>query len=477
MLPVSSAEVARLAVGRRALGDSWDGLDRDLRAHPARLVEHVVPLVRLAWRHTELRTPLRRLTYVRRPLPIDTLLAGLGVEPGHEHASLFTAVLTVREGTAIGVSGHLRSALRTALGLAQPKPPHASQHTHHLALAEVCQAVDGVERPEATDCLAGLRWWCDKVHHLAASGPLGAERWAAQDVRQNEQLWERARSLSLAGDHIAAAVLYRRCIANDGDDSYAWHYLGFNLDLAGRERLEAEEAFARAVELDPTNAWWNGRLVTFLIGQVRYRDAEAACEEALATIDPSGARVDPWLVHHFYRHVVNAWLDAGELRRARRAFDTIPGALRSDPSCHEIERRLVDMEEAFVLGGAMRPYGLLGEARWEPRQLPAAVEGRALARWYAGRIVKVGADGVQIRAATTKDDLRSRRLLAATISASEWRVWGGPLLGPQLEGRFVEIREYGEVGDTVTVVGVLDASSVPRRDPAGRAWLDAWTEP
>ena len=73
------------------------------------------------------------------------------------------------------------------------------------------------------------------------------------------------------GAYATAADLYQRVVEADGQDAYAWEYLGFNLArAAGRDqcsqsfRPRIEEALRRATQLDPTNPLYQGRLLGYL---------------------------------------------------------------------------------------------------------------------------------------------------------------------------------------------------------------------
>jgi len=471
--------VARLVIGRFALGDDIDRIEHDVSRVGLRPRPHVEALVSLASNHREgevLLSALQRVSRLRRPLPCSAAARAAGLDENHPHIDLINACVGYEQSDrSVRWSEPVATALRASLGLCNAPEPQVQEG--HYALAEACETVDGVDRPEDTEGLAHLRHWAEKVHHLARSGDLGAEAWARQDIRQVEQLWERARALSLEKRYVEAVELYRRCVDSDPADAYAWHYIGFNLDQVGKDRGATETALRRAVKLETENPWWNSRLVTWLIGQVRYRDAEQAWELALGHIDPSGTREDVWLAHHLYRHVVGAWLDAGEIGRARTVFEVIPERLRQDPSLRELEARLVDYEEAYELQGSVRPYGLLGEARWQPRALPeASEEGQPLRRWYGGRVVGVGDDGVQIRAASSSPG--QRRVMAYTATWDEWRQWGGIPHRSELQDRFVELGEYGNQDDEEELlVRLLDRASRPDTQAPGRSWVDSWRHP
>src|SRR6185312_15085800 len=116
-----------------------------------------------------------------------------------------------------------------------------------------------------------------------------------------------------------AATVYEECMKRFGEDPYSAHYLGFNIDRAGRqapERLpEAERWLRLAVDLDEGNPWWNGRLVTFLIREARYIAARSEWFKAVERIDPENERVrrDSWLASHVHYWVASEWLEQGQV--------------------------------------------------------------------------------------------------------------------------------------------------------------------
>lgn len=468
--------VYRLAVGRMALGDDLDRIQLDLNRgglQPRPHVDALLSRVQASPRFAELIDPLSRVSRLRRPLPLQAVMEALGLPDGDPDLDLFTACLGYTQADdTVRWSETVLDALRDALHQGIERQPHAINQHHH-ALASACKTVDGVDEPERAQGLAGLRYWSEKVHHLACSGELGADEWSKQSGLQNEQLWERARALSWSGAYAEATELYRRCVRQDPDDAYAWHYLGFNLDKEGTDRGATEHAFEQAVSLQSGNPWWNARWITWLIGQVRYADAERAWEDALGHIDPSGTRNDPWLVHHFYRHVIAAWLGCGEVGRARAALEALPKKLRASGEALALEAVIVDFEEGFELQGSVRPFGLVGQERWQRRSLPDHTEnGTALRRWYAGQVVRSGDEGVVVRFATAENE--GRRVVINTLDWETWAQGGGSRIPSELGGRFVEIGEYGAGEESLLLIRLLDRVQRPAGDGVGRSWMGPW---
>ncbi|TVQ88164.1 MAG: hypothetical protein EA397_17365 [Deltaproteobacteria bacterium] len=209
--------VCRLAVGRIALGDDLDRVERDLARSGLQPRPHVEALVALATSHERcapLLSALARVSRLRRPLPVEAVLRALELPADHPDLDLFTACVGYEQADGSARwSESVLDGLRDALRQGHPREVDDTQDViqQHHSLAAACKMVDGVDEPERAKGLAGLRFWSEKVHHLARSGSLGAEEWEDQDVRQSEQLWERARTLSWLGRYDEAAQLYRRC--------------------------------------------------------------------------------------------------------------------------------------------------------------------------------------------------------------------------------------------------------------------------
>jgi tetratricopeptide (TPR) repeat protein len=462
-LPHVSPIVARLAVGRIALGEDKDQVIADVRARPTWMAPHVHALLRSTTEHPELADALARVANLRRPIPKAQLLQAVPIVS--EWAPLLTSVLGYTANGGVRFSEPVLAALRAHGDLILRSDPKA-----HMAVAKAYEHEDGLADPSQIQHLPRARCWTEKVHHFAHGGPEGLARWREQTITQNELRWVAARALSRDGGFREAADLYEQCVREDEGDDYAWHYLGYNLDRLGHDTTRVKLALENAVELSPANPWWNARHITWLIDQVRYAEALEAWERALTEIDPSRSSDDPWLVRHFHRHVVAAWLDAGEVSRARAAYEAIPERLRGEDSAVELERRLVDYEEAQALQGSVRPYGLIGAARWEPRALPAQLDnGSALTRWYACHVQGVGDDGVRLRAATSSPT--DRRVLAYTAPWATWRAWGGSDQHNELHDRFAELGEYGDTETVlVRVLPRVERPVVERRSP----WVEAW---
>ncbi|MCC6558558.1 MAG: hypothetical protein IT372_36955, partial [Polyangiaceae bacterium] len=246
----------------------------------------------------------------------------------------------------------------------------------------------------------------------------------------------------------------------DDRDAYAWHYLGYNLDRAGRQRREAEHAFRAAVEIRPDHPWYNGRLVTFLIEQARFRDAEQEWSRAVLRMDPHGEHVltSPWLAREVHQWVVRAWLRFGEVRRARSVFDDIP----EEPFCdqgwyRDLQHALLDAEEAVRLGESVYPAEMPMDKRWTlPTDLVSEHDamGRPLRHWFPGRVVGFDDLGIHTALAVPEKDPSARRIIARTLSIEEWRQHGF-CPAEEAEGKYLVLAIYVDPEGGEEVVQIL----------------------
>src|SRR5512140_486209 len=346
----------RLAVGLLALGASPHDVLPRLGYAP------LEPLLRTLFGDRPDLAPvcdgLVRLSRARRPLPLDIAkqLARLPVkhEPFAVHCIGYGRE-TVR----------MSEPVREAMG-ELPGSRMLREEAHQL-LAAHHRTLDGVMSPARADWPSALHW-LEKVHHLGHGGPTCAEEWSQQELPSRELFWDRARMLSVEReDYQGAAEVYRRCLDRFGDDDYSCHYYAFNLDRAGRDPGTVEIYFRRAVELDPDNPWWNGRLVNFLIDRARFDAARKEWADAIRRVDPDGSRVQETsdLALEMHRWVIRNWLRHGEAVEAREALEAIPARWRERTSeLRFLAQRLGDLEEAIELGESVYPASEPLERRW-----------------------------------------------------------------------------------------------------------------
>lgn len=309
----------RLAVGLVALGESPRAAVRLLRAEPPipGLVREITNRVKARPRILEAVT---RLLAIRRPIDTATFSRFVAAPP--EQVSLMTQCLGYgAEQTR--VAPPIRAQMRSFLDQEERTSEQA-----HEELARHYAGLDGAN-DVSTLGVEQVRSWCEKTHHLALSGAAGLARWNEQVLPSPEFYWDKARHLSIVErDYSGAAEVYRRCTEAFPQDDYAWHYMAFNLQRAGKAREGVEAAYRKAIELDLENPWWNSRLVTFLIGDAQPAAARLEWSEAIARVDPDGdqLRNGTWLAKHLYRWVAEAWLGAGRAAWAVEVLGPIPQA-------------------------------------------------------------------------------------------------------------------------------------------------------
>lgn len=361
--------------------------------------------------HRELASGLTSVLAARGELPLDVAerLAGLP----EEHRSLLRDCVGYQsEAGAL----HVTETVRLALGSASPEA--------HRRLAEHYQTLDG-QRSLATLDAEHARAWLEKVHHLAHGGPETGPWWDEQTRDARELFWDRGRALSIDEQlHRLAAEVYRACVGRFPDDAYAWHYLGYNLDRAGVEPLLAEEALRKAAVLEGDNRWWHSRLVTFLVEQARYADAEEATRTALNQLDTDGSRVDEdsQLCRDFHGWVVTAWLDAGEVARARQTFDLLPPeVVAREEVLRLLKWRLEDAEETERLGDSVHPPGVRMDHRWRrpARIAEQGPDGARLIEALPARVVMATEEAITLVVGVTVDG--QHELVRAEITADEWK--------------------------------------------------------
>jgi hypothetical protein len=80
------------------------------------------------------------------------------------------------------------------------------------------------------------------------------------------------------------------------------------------------------VSLARENAWWNARLVAFLIDDGQPGAARREWEAAIDRVDIDGSqlRCTPWLAESFVFWVADAWYRAGRVNRAAEVLRTLP---------------------------------------------------------------------------------------------------------------------------------------------------------
>lgn len=442
-LPITPLQF-RLAVGLEALG-AFSEAEADVLASAGSSL-HVLQnrLMRALVARPELAASAYRLAMARRPVPVAQLAELTRVPDEHapllEHCLAYGSTgVRMHEVVRSGVANLRREPrLRGALFNTE-EDSHGRYARHHGLLDGTSSMLDSASPLD----------WLERVHHLGHAGPEAEDEWASLELASREQYWDRGRALSRHGHHADAAEVYRVCLQRFGErDAYAQHYRAFNLDRGAGAFEVARSAYAKAVEIDPSNPWWNGRLVTFLIRNAQFLAARRTWGEALTNVDPNDVEVhsdDGWLAKHLHRWVVTAWLEVGQVELAREAFDAIPLELvAAHELLRDLEHRLLDAEEARDLGESVYPASIPPSERWQgPRHLPDERDGQSLRAWYPGRVIEADASGVLIVFAVPHAEEAQRRVKSRTLSLKEWSAASGS----RATG-FIEIGSY-EGGELV----------------------------
>lgn len=433
----------RLLVGVTALGGSPTEIAPSLWGGVGQLTPLLGRLVQLLTltEHATLRDSVSRLIRARFPLPRDKALQIAA--PPEQHAPLLAECLGYAHGSVLRVPDAVRSALRWGL----QRLPESDEQTHS-AFGRYHESLDGASSPPAT--VPAMFNWLERIYHLGRTGPAGEDAWKLLTLASSEQLLDRAWSLSVEyHDYSGAANLYKELTQRDSSDSYPWHYLGFNLQRCGASPVDVETAYRTAVSLDRTNPWWNSRLVTFLIDDLRYRAADEEWKACIERLDPTETIVQdrPWLAHHVHRWVAHTWLNHGEVDRARAVFSRIPLAVvAADPELLRLAHRLHDCVEAVTLGESVYPAHAPIRERWvAPRAVPERHDDTLLSRWMPGRILSVHGESV----ALVVVDPKTRRVFKQEVERRQWREWART---SPVEGAFFEIGFYGPDEKLVEVI-------------------------
>ncbi|HWO25419.1 MAG TPA: hypothetical protein VNO30_42050 [Kofleriaceae bacterium] len=361
---------------------------------------------------------VQRLLIARRPLPLDEVRKLSGVD--EEYLPLLTSCIgygreqvRVPERTRQILMTHFRRA-------ANPAPP--DEQATHAELARYYENLDGEVAPSHLNADRAIAW-LEKVHHLAWGGEATRQSWEAQRHLGREQIWERARHLSLVRRRYdEAARLYRRCIEDFGEDSYSLHYEAFNLERAHGPKRLVRDGYAAAVAMDKDNPWWNARWTTFLIANGTLAEAEHAWREALRYVDPTGDRMaaSPWLALHLHQWVCRQWLALGYVQEARSVLDEIyPRWLDSEHDLSALRSLVEDHEEGLRLGESVYPAEVPQHERWQkPRVLDARnADKHELRRWWPGRVL----DAHPTEVVAVIADTQTRLAQQVTFTDREWR--------------------------------------------------------
>lgn len=241
-----------------------------------------------------------------------------------------------------------------------------------------------------------IRHELEVIHHLTEAGDVGAlDQIQPYFVEQWDAL---GRSLSLKRRFPEAVRAYERALSHDPEDSYAHHYVAFNLDIQGREAGRVEAEYRAALEREPTHPWYHARHVCFLIARGRTSDARVAWGEALERIFPEGAHEDFRLYEEAHRQVARLLLHRGELAFAREVLEDVPPRHHA-PWHAALVRLLISLEEAEKNHLVFPPH-LPVEERWSgPHLIRDPGDLAAVKSWTPARVAKTDEDALRLRIA------------------------------------------------------------------------------
>lgn len=412
----------RLAVALVALGRRTTRVVAALRGPQATTSLSNALLDELA-RKPGLARGLAKVALARFHLSMEDAISLAALPP--DHLPLLTHCLSDRD-DVLRMSEVVRSSIADLA--TEPELTHYELARRHAALDGTASVL---ESPSPVD-------WLERTHHLGRSGARGADEWAELDKLAPELFWERGRALSLAGRLEEAAAVYDECRRRFEGDDYAHHYFAFNRDRAGFDDDATETAYRKAIELQPSNAWWNSRLVTYLVATHRYIAARQAWAEACERVDRDGVGGD-WIARHFHRWVVDAWLDRGEVELAREAFEAIPSELHRHPALVELVQRFRDLEEAARLGESVYPASVAMDDRWCRPLLVSnrGPRGEALIQWYPARVVEAGDEQVLLTLGVAGEEGPSTMLKELTRGA-----WNEAAQSQETPSGYWEIGSY-----------------------------------
>lgn len=317
-------------------------------------------------RRSELRQAWAALALARFAIDqdlVDTLTSGLR----DRDRELLLRVCLLHDGSGWTMHPSLR-------GLARDRRASDPAVKDHELLARGWKARALQPREKRDDTIA----WLEQFHHYAAAGK-AAKVGGAPDVTYFTSL---GRSLSRAGDYSGAIEAYRTALEYRPTHAYAQEYLAYNLDRVGKKLPEGEAAFAKAVEVEPTNPWWNRRYVQALARRGKINAAHKAWLAALRNV-PGAAEPDEWLQRNLFAGVAEAFLRRGEEELAAQVIESVPAEAR----CRELlahYNRVLHRREARELGGPIFPESLPFLRRWDGPTQDTGMDPRY---WYPGRVL------------------------------------------------------------------------------------------
>jgi tetratricopeptide (TPR) repeat protein len=244
------------------------------------------------------------------------------------------------------------------------------------------------QRADARDVSPQLTYNIEAYHHAIRT----TDKHLIESIKPFfiEQLHVHGRILSKERkDYEAAAGIFAQAIALDDTDDYAHHYLAYNTDRLAGDATLVEREYRKAIELNPTHAWWWSRWINFLITVGRLSDARrewsVAIDELRATEEWERASV----FRELHLWVARLLLHRSQLDFAERVLTDVPESVRSEHTgFRALERWLVVMREARR-ARAVFPLHIPPSDWWrqEPHlDFPSALNGRSRLQWNPARV-------------------------------------------------------------------------------------------
>jgi tetratricopeptide (TPR) repeat protein len=267
-----------------------------------------------------------------------------------------------------------------------------------------------------------------------------------------EQLHVHGRTLSKElNDHAGAAEIFKLAVELEDGNDYSHHYWAYNTDWRAGDTALIEREYTRAVELNPTHAWWWSRWINFLITTGRMLDARREWSKASDELRNSDGWERGSVFRELHLWVARLLLHRGQLDFAARVIEDVPPTVRKEHvGFRALERWLIAMQEARRARGVF-PLQIPPGDWWRlsPHlDFPPQVAGKALLQWNPARVEAIQ-DGVVTLVVGQKPAEEAALPTYGWIELPFDR-FDAASLDERAEalrsGRFVELAFYGEEG-------------------------------
>ena len=311
---------------------------------------------------------------------------------------------------------------------------HETAARYHRRLFEVAT--------RHADVASAVRHEAEMVHHLTEAGCV--DQLAESHVYFVEQFDALGKSLSLKKRFSDAVTAYERALSHDDQDSYAHHYLAYNLDVPGKAPSRVDENYRSAVQLRPQHPLYQSRYILFLLTRGRSNEAREQWAEALARLMPGGPSEDEAIYRSLHCPIARLLLHRSNLAFAREVLEDAPPAVRARASWwRALKKLLVQLIEAQE-NQVVFPPSIAVEARWKGPHLVDHSDRAGVKRWCPGRIAAIEDGTIHIRIASRAPKTGVVEFGWRDFSANELRRLS-PTVARGLSlpvGTFVEIVEF-----------------------------------